>query len=289
MTAHLGWIGIIAALCACHSFKSVEATAKLGQALGAQPIVVSEWIAECEAVHAAPTDPGLETICRDRDKRYETMVVAVRESSRLLQLYATTLIAAAQGKDVAVKDDLTAILAQMGTLNTDKVKTALPSVFNLADVVAKDSALVGKLTPSGAATIVDTVFRFASQSYRRDKIGEAVTTSAPHVDALVSFIEAEVQLHRADVASLRDAMASAVSARPLSNVTPVVGQMLPLVVAALDVRIDALARLDMACQAFRVAHAKLAERIRTDRPWKNDELLDELRRDVEAIARAFVK
>jgi hypothetical protein len=115
-------ISIIAvmALSACVSFENVKATAKLGQSLGNRPIVVSEWIAECEAVHATAQDQALETICLGKDKRYENMVIAVRDASALLQDYATALKAAADGKDVTVADDMTAVLTQVGALNTER-------------------------------------------------------------------------------------------------------------------------------------------------------------------------
>src|SRR5262249_508067 len=146
---------------------NVKATAKLGQALGDQPIVVSEWVAECAAVHAAKTDDQLDKTCLAPDKRYETMVGTVRDVSAVLKAYADALQTAADDKDLKVGDDVTSVLTQVGKLNTDRVKNALPGVFNLADAIATDRALVGKLTTSGVVTIIDTVVKFASLSYRK--------------------------------------------------------------------------------------------------------------------------
>jgi hypothetical protein len=167
------------------------------------------------------------------------------------------------------------------------VKAALPGVYNVADVLAKDQTLVGKLTPSGVVTIVDTLVKFVSQGYRRHAIAEAVTGSAPHVDALAAFIEAEVALHLEDVIQTRDALANQVSARPLTETTPVVAQMLPLVNAGLDARIAALKQLVATCQSFRSAHAKLARRIKDHRPWKHAEMLAEIKTDIATIVAAL--
>jgi ribosomal protein L11 len=277
------WITAVLGLSACVSFENVKATAKLGQALGAQPVAVSDWIAECEAVHATRNDAALEKTCLAKDRHYETMVATVRDASALLKAYADALQAAADDKDVKVGDDVTSVLTQVGKLNTDRVKKALPLVYNLANVVATDQALAGKLTTSGVVAIVDTIVRFASQSYRRAGIEIAVRDAAPHVDALAAFVEAEVSLHLEDVVETRDALANEVSARPETETTPAVAQMLPLVAASLDARIAQLRQLVATCQSFRMSHAKLAQRIKDGRPWQQKEMLAEIRADIELI------
>lgn len=276
------WIGGLLLVSACVTFENVKATAKLGSALGDQPVVVSEWIAECEASHARKDDANLEKICLNPDKRYENMVIAVRDASALLQDYATALQHAADDKDVTVASDATAVLGQLGKLNTHAVKAFAPTIYNLAEVAAKDPTLLAKLTPSGIVTIVDTLTRFASQSYRRAGIATAVTTAAPHVDTLAAFVQAEAELHVEDIATLRALMADEVTTRPRRAA----GQLLPLGTVWLDERIASLTQLVAACQAFRDAHNKLADRIQHDRPWRNSEMLAEIKADVEAIVAA---
>lgn len=279
---------LLALLSGCPAtFASVRTTANLGIALDGDSIVVNDWIADCEAGHAAESDTGVDQICLAQDGKYKTMVATVHSVSNLLQAYATNLLSAADDKDVTVSDDFTSIMHQIGTLNTDTVKRVLPGVYNLAAVLGQDSALTGKLTPSGVVTIVDTLVGFASQSFRRDKIATAVVQADPHVDVLAAFLHAEIRLHLDDIVTLRKAFDDAIPSKPLANLTPAVGQMLPLVAATLDARIASLEQLDAACQAFRQAHHALAERIRNDKPWQNGELLAEIKKDVLTIAGAF--
>jgi hypothetical protein len=277
----------LAAGCSGASFANVTATAKLGTALGADPVVVGDWLADCEAIHATKDDPSLETICLSHKADYAGMVTTVRDVSSLLQAYATELAAAADTKDLTVGDDLTALIKQVGTLDVDKVKTSLPSVYNLATVLAKDSTLVDQLTPSGVVKIVDTITDFLSKRYRGAAIDKAVVAADPHIKVLTAFLSAEVELHLQDVVQVRKLLDDEVPTRPLTEATPAVAQLVPLVAAMLDARIASLKELDAACQAFATAHHTLAEAIRAGKPWKNGELLTQIKTDVQTIVKAI--
>jgi hypothetical protein len=281
------WIVVcLGLLGACgDSFKNVKATAKLGKAVGDDPIVVNDWIADCEAIHATANDAALETICLSKQADYKGMVQTVSDVSDLLTDYATNLADAADADDVTVGDDLTAVLKQAGTLNVDSVKRHMPVIYNIADVLNKDSTLTDKLTPSGVATIIDTVVKFASQSYRRESIQDAVEAADPHIQVLCAFLSAEIELHVKDLTDLRKLLDDEVPARPLVETTPVVAQILPLVAATLDERIASLQRADAAAKAFGDAHHKLADAMKAGRPWKNAELLLEIKKDVETIVK----
>lgn len=267
------------------SFANVKATAKLGGALGNEPIVVQDWLAECEALHAPKDDPALQKICLSKGREYQSMVQTVHDVSDLLRSYADSLAQASDDDDVTVSDDLTAVMNQLGTLDVASVKRSIPAVYNLAEVVNHDPALVDKLTPSGIVTIVDTLVKFASQSYRRKQLQDVVVAADPHVVVLTAFLSAEVELHLKDTQNLRQLLDDEVSARPLVETTPVVAEILPLTAAALDDRIASLQRLDAACKSFSDAHHKLAVQMRDGKPWENGELLGELKKDVETIVK----
>lgn len=293
LTVLAATLPLLAAGCAGPSFGNVKATAGLGRDLGQYAIEANVWIAECQASQAAsPTESGF-TMCLE-DDRYKTMVESVQQTSLLLQQYALSLLEAANGDDVTTAESVTAVMGQVSTLDTDVIKKSVPKLFNLATVLGEDQALVGKLTPQGVSTIVDTLVQFTSRRVRQKALARAIPEAAPHVDTLLAFLEAEVELHLATVQDLQRVMQAAMLLRPLTRspeaeqkaLAVSAAQMLPLVTARLDERIASLQRLAAACQGFRVAHAKLAKQIQDGKRWKNSELLAELKVDLKKIAAA---
>lgn len=278
--------------CGGPSFGNVKATAGLGRDLGQYSIEADVWITECQASQAASsTETGFQ-LCLEGD-RYRAMVNSVQQTSLLLQRYALSLLEAADG-DVTTAASVTAVMGQVSTLNTDVIKESVPKLFNIATILGEDQALVGKLTPQGINTIVDTIVQFTSRRVRQKALASAITEAAPHVDTLLAFLEAEVELHLATVADLQRVMQTAMLLRPMTRspdaeqraLAVSAAQMLPLVTARLDERVASLRRLVAACQGFRVAHAKLAKQIQAGKNWKDRELLEELKVDLKKIAAA---
>lgn len=275
------------------SFANVKATARLGQGLAQYPIATNVWIAECQASLVALPTNQFVTVCTGAP--YRGTVEGVRQASLLLQKYASSLLDATGADDVTTADSVTAVLDQFGALKVDTLKQALPRLYNLAEVIATDAKLVGKLTPSSVNELVDTLVRFATRAHRRKALASTIRTAAPHVDALLRVIEAEARLHLATLEDLRQTMAYSLVARPLSdapdeqlkNLAQSGSRTLALVGVTLDQRIDSLKRLSAACQAFRIAHEKLAARIEQDRPWQNGELLRELKTSLELVIKTM--
>jgi hypothetical protein len=241
------WTFLLFTLQACASFANVKATAQLGQAIGNEPVDTTQWVAECLAPYAGPTDSRAAR-CLQTD--YAQMVAGVHDASLLIATYATALASAADGKDVITGSDFTTALA---TLTAFGVQTGKPA------------AEVG--------TIINAAIGLVSQFYREHAIANTVLSMAPQIDELARRIELEIDSHLKDVRNARDNLSNSISTGALPN-------SLALAVSLSDARIASLHRLLAAWTTFQQAHDKLAQQIKDNKPWKNGELLEEITKAV---------
>lgn len=163
-----GLLCLVVLLCGsgCLSFRSIIATASVGQMIGPRANIVSVLPVFCEAENIlSPTTTGTQPTCPQRDiAAYSREIIRYSQN---VSAYASLLADLAQFDDERLSDPLS---------------RAIRGTEFFVDTARGEDPGSGRTLSISAAQIAQVL----TQEWRRNRIEELVRTTHPHIDAVLS-------------------------------------------------------------------------------------------------------